>query len=184
MLKHVLYASVALALLVTPSLADSTTSIQVQGSVAKACVMGTPAASTLSLGSLIDPATGKLLASIPAASTTITGSWCNTASTISVSASPLVAQSFTGTLPSGFTKAVNYTAEAAGWTAASASFTTSGDTTGGGNSAVAGAANATDPEAATITVNVSNFTTPGTASRLVGDPNYSGAITVTLAPTA
>jgi hypothetical protein len=177
-LRLILLAGLALG--AVPAFGDNTATITVTGSVGNACHMGTPASSTISLGALAAQSDGTL-ASITAPTTTINGSWCNTGSVIGVIATPLVAQSATGTPPTGFTKAVNYTASASGWTATPASFTTTGDVSGSGNSTTPGTQTATAPDAQTITVNLSNFLTPAAGERLVADANYSGTITVTLA---
>jgi hypothetical protein len=184
MLKHVLYASAALALLAAPAFADATTSISVQGSVDSTCHIGTPVSATLDFGMLMDPATGKLRTPIFDQTTDIKGSWCNTASTISVIATPLVAQNYVGDPPAGFTKAVNYHVTISGWTNSMAIFSTTGDASGGNSSTVAGSQSTSDPKAESLFVDVMQLTTPGTDSRLVADTNYSGTITVTLVPTA
>ncbi len=134
---------------------------------------------TLDVGMLANLSDGTL-APISTQTTTIAGSWCNTGSTISVLAGPLVAQGYVGAPPAGFTKAVNYMATASGWTPVPASFTTTGDTSGGGSGTTPGSQSSADPAAQTITVQVSSFATPGTGNRLVADPNYSGTITITL----
>jgi hypothetical protein len=71
---------------------------------------------------------------------------------------------------------VNFTATASGWTAVPASFTTGAATNAAAtqqrNSAFTG----------DITVAVGDFTTAGgNALRMVADPAYEGAVTVTLA---
>jgi hypothetical protein len=95
-----------------------------------------------------------------------------------------VAQSFAGTPPSGFTKAVNYTASATGWGSATASDTTLGNSSGAESSSHSGSQTLNDPEANTITVNLSAFSTPSAGDRLVADGDYEGTITVTLATNA
>jgi hypothetical protein len=153
--------------------------VTLTGSVGIACHLGSPGESTLNVGTLANQADGTL-APISPQSTTIADSWCNAGSTISVLADPLVAQSYAGTPPAGFTKAVNYTATASGWAPTPASFTTTGDTSGGGNGTTPGSQSTDDPVAQTITVEVSSFATPSAGNRLVADPNYSGTITITL----
>lgn len=184
-LRLLLLAGLAFA--AAPAFADGTgppasATITLSGSVGVACHMGSPSDSTINVGTLANLADGTL-APISPQSTTITDSWCNTGSTIGIIAGPLLAQNYTGAPPAGFTKAVNYTAAASGWTSNPASFTTTADTSGGGNGTTPGSQSTSDPAAQTITVGVSNFATPGADSRLVADPNYSGTITVTLAVT-
>ena len=180
-LRLLLLAGMALAA-APPAFGDgtpATASITILGSAAQMCHLGSASTTTLDVGTLANLSDGTL-APVADKSTTINDSWCNTASTIGILATPLVAQGYSGSPPSGFTKAVNYTAAASGWTSPSASFTTTGDTSGGGSGSTPGTANATDPVAQQITVTVSAFATPGTGNRLVADANYTGTITVTL----
>jgi hypothetical protein len=165
--------------------ASATATITVSGTVAGTCHLGAPNDATLSLGSLVNTADGTLNPAIPTASTTIPGSWCNTGSKISISATPLVALGFSGAPPAGFTKAVNYTATASGWTGAGAAFTTNGDTSGVvTGSATPGSQTQNDPEANSIVVALSAYASPASGARLVADPHYQGIITVTLQTTA
>jgi hypothetical protein len=161
------------ALLPAAAMADSSATVTITGSVAVACHLGSPANSTIAVGTLSNLSDGTL-AAIGPQSTTIADSWCNTGSTISLSATPLVAQSFSGAPPSGFTKAVNYTATASGWTSTPPSFATPTPASQTSN----------NPVAQTITVGVSAFATPSAGNRLVADPVYSGLITITLQTTA
>jgi len=181
--------ALAMAGALAPALAHADTSssssvnvtYKLTGSVDKLCSLGTIGSKTLNVGTMINPSNGTL-GSVSSQNTSVTGSWCNTASTISVLATPMIAQSFTGTPPGGFTKAVNYTATVSGWTAPPASFTTNGDDSGNGSGATPDAQNQANPETTTITVGVGTFKSPNTADLLVADPNYSGNITLTLAP--
>lgn len=182
-LKILLLASLALVL-PAAAMADSSATITVTGSVTAACHLGSPTATTVEVGTLANSSDGTL-APISPQSTTITASWCNTGSIIGISATPLVAQGFAGAPPAGFTKAVNYTASASGWTATPASFITAGNSSGTvSGTPVPGTQTTTDPVGQTITVSVSGFATPASAGRLVADPNYSGTITITLQTTA
>lgn len=178
-LRLLLLAGVMLG--AVPAFADGgTVSITLTGSVEKACHIGAPASATINLGNLASTSDGTLLTTITAPSTTIPESWCNTGSVIGVIATPLVAQGLSGTPPSGFTQAVNYTAAASGWTATPASFTTTGDVSGGGNGTTPGTQTVSAPVAQTITVNLSNFASPSSGLRLVAAATYSGTITITL----
>ena len=180
-LRLLLLAGLALAA-APPAFGDgtATSTITITGSAAQACHLGAASNSTLNVGTLANLADGTL-APVADRSTTIDGSWCNTASTLSIIAQPLVAQHYSGSPPAGFTKAVNYTAAASGWTSPSASFTTTGDRSGGGNGTTPGTADSADPVAQQISVTVSTFATPSAGDRLVADAEYSGQITVTLA---
>jgi len=179
-LRLLLLAGLAAAMPAFGADGSASTSVTITGSAAKVCALGPASASTLNVGALVNLSDGTL-APISEQFTTINNSWCNTASTIGIIATPLVAQNYTATPPAGFTRAVNYKATASGWTSPAAAFTTTGNSSGGGNGTTPASVPATDPVAQQITVTVSNFATPGTGNRLVADTNYSGQITVTLA---
>lgn len=170
-----------------PALAATTTSpttavIMVTGDAPGACTLGTLGNSTLNVGEMVDPATGEL-AKIPSPSpTSITGSWCNTASTLTVLATPLVAQNFAGAPPSGFTKAVNYTATVSAWTTNPAIFSTSGNVSGVQSQTTPGSQVQPAPNSNTIVVSIGSFASPSVGDFLIADPNYSGLITITLTP--
>lgn len=181
MLRRSLFAG--LILLAAPAFADGdSATITLTGSVDKACHMGSPSSSTISLGALAAQSDGTL-ASITVSPVTISGSWCNAGSTIGIIGTPIIAQSYTGAPPSGFTKAVNYSLTASGWTTTAAVFVTTGDSSGGGSGTTPTTQPAISPVAQNITVGLSNFATPAAGLRLVADPNYSGTITVTLSVT-
>ena len=153
-------------------------SVPVTAHVVTFCTTGTLVNDTtvFDLGVLTDPTTGELKNNIAPVSKTLNGAVCNAASTINVAAQPMTAQSFTIAAPSGFSRSVDYTATASGWTTTPAVYET-------GLSANA-AATQTRPSAFSgqITVTLSDFnTTGGSTLRLVADPNYMGAIVVTLA---
>jgi hypothetical protein len=150
----------------------------VVGNVPSICAGGTLTSfnGTYDVGTMIDTSTGFLLTNLSAPSKILTGSYCSARSSISVAATPMTAQNATATPPAGFSRTVNYTATASGWTTAPASFTT--------GAATNAAALQTRDTAFTgdITVAVSNFTTSGgNTLRMVADPVYQGTVTVTLA---
>ena len=105
----------------------------------------------------------------------LSGAFCSTRSRIVLEATPLLSQNATGTPPAGFSRTVNYRAVASGWTEAPAVFAT---------------ADAGHPAAAQerstafqgdIAISIDSFATAGGAAlRLVADPLYQGAVTVTL----
>jgi hypothetical protein len=178
-------ATCALAgLHLSPSVAANSATVTVKGTVGSACHLGDLSNGQIDVGQLSNSSDGTLASIGGTPGTTITGSWCNTGSKISIVAAPLVAQSFAGTPPSGFTKAVNYTASATGWGSATASDTTLGNSSGAESSSHSGSQTLNDPEANTITVNLSAFSTPSAGDRLVADGDYEGTITVTLATNA
>lgn len=150
----------------------------VTGNVPILCTAGTLTDDNgvFAVGVLVDLSTGFLRNDLSAPPKVLHGTFCSSRSTITVSASPLVAQAFTTTPPAGFSKTVNFTATAAGWTPNPAAFTTGA---------------AANPNAVQtrntgftgdITVSIGNFTTGGGPTlRLVEDPLYQGAVVVTLA---
>lgn len=160
---------------------DTTTSstgpMAVTGNVPAICSSGTLAGGDVfAMGVLIDTSTGLLLQNLPATSKTISSSFCNARSTITVAATPLVAQNYTNAAPANFSKSVDFTATAAGWTDTAASTTTSAVEN------PAASQTRTSPFTGPITVTISNFTTTGGSSLLmVSDTNYVGSVTVTLA---
>jgi hypothetical protein len=158
--------------------ATDTKQFAVTGNVPALCVGGTVAAtaSSFDLGVLVDTSTGLLRAGLASPAKTMAGSFCSARSTITIAATPIVAQAFTGTPPTGFSRGVNYTATASGWTTTPASFTTGAATN------AAAVQSRTTAFTGDITVAVSGFTTDGgNALRLVADTSYLGSVTVTLA---
>jgi len=150
----------------------------VVGNVPAMCVGGTLAGTgaTFDMGVLIDLNTGLLRTDLAAPPKLLSGSFCSARSTITVAATPMAAQTFTTTPPAGFSRVVNYTATAAGWTTTPASFVT-----GAGSNPAAVQTRAT-AFSGDITVSVGSFSTDGGATqRLVADTNYQGNVTVTLA---
>ena len=174
-----LTASLAMAGAAAAAASSSTVGpLNVTGNVPALCSGGTVSNndSTFALGTLIDTSTGFMLNNLSAPNKTVTGSFCNSRSTISVTATPLTAQAFTGTPPTGFTNALDYTATASGWTTTAASYTT--------NAASNPNATQTRSTAFTgdITIGVSGFAPVGGAAlRPVSDPSYLGVVTITLA---
>lgn len=172
---------IAAALLAVPGVAaaQSTTdtkSVAIVGTVPILCAGGTlTGGNTFDVGVLIDTTTGFLRSDLAAPSQTLAGSYCSTRTTINVVATPMTAQNFTVTPPSGFSRQVEYTATASGWTTTPASYRT--------DSATNPAATQSRTTAFTgpITVGIGGFaTTGGDALRLVADTTYRGTVTVTL----
>lgn len=181
MTKPLLLITSALAL-ATPgvALAQSNTdskTVAIVGTAPPMCFGGTLNGSgSFDLGVLIDTTTGQLRNDLSAPPKILVGSLCTSRSTITVTATPLTAQNFTVAPPIGFSKEVDYTATASGWTTTPASF----------NTAAAANAAATQSRATAftgdITVAISGFaTTGGNSLRLVADNDYRGLVTVTIA---
>jgi hypothetical protein len=150
----------------------------VTGFVTRLCAIGGVAGGngTYALGSLIDPTTGLLSATLSAPSKVVTGSWCNAPSTINVSAIQLTAAGFTGPAPSGFTSTVDFTANASGWSSTPASFAT------GAASNSAATQSASSATSGNITVDIGPFAARGGANlRPVAAAAYSGQVVLTLA---
>lgn len=176
----ILAATVAAALpaAATAQSSSDTKSFAVTGNVPALCVGGTIAGGngSFDLGVLVDTSTGLLRQGLAAPARVLSGSFCSSRSTITVTATPLAAQTFTNTPPAGFSRIVNYTATASGWTTTPASFTT-GATTNPASIQQRASAFTGD-----VTVAIGGFSTDGgNALRLVSDTNYLGSVTVTLA---
>ena len=149
----------------------------VTGNVPILCTAGTLSNpdGVFAVGVLVDLTTGLLRTDLSAPPKVLQGTFCSSRSTITISATPMVAQNFAAVAPAGFSKTVNFTASAAGWTPNPAVFTTGA---------------AANPNAVQtrntgftgdITVSIGSFTTGGGPTlRLVEDPLYQGAVTVTL----
>jgi hypothetical protein len=182
MRSPLLFAS-ALILLALPgqALAQSATDTKtftVIGNVPAMCAGGTLVGgnSTFDLGVLIDTTTGFLRTDLASPSKVLTGAYCSGRSNITVNATTMAAQNFTATPPAGFSRTVDYTATASGWTTTPASFNTAAATNAGATQARATAFTGD------ITVGIGGFATGGgSALRLVADTNYRGIVTVTLA---
>ncbi|MDE1918927.1 MAG: hypothetical protein KGJ57_22730 [Sphingomonadales bacterium] len=151
--------------------------VDVNGSVATACYGGTLTGgdTTFALGLLTDTSTGLLRKDLSAPDKVLTGAYCNLRSTLAIAATPMTAQNATATPPSGFTRSVDYTATASGWTVTPASV----------NTALAVNTGATQTRdsafAGTITVSIGQFAaTGGNTQVLVSDTAYRGTVTLTL----
>ena len=181
MRKLLLLAPLLIAALPGAALAQtsntSTKNVGVIGTAPAMCFAGTVTGNgSYDLGVLIDTATGQLRTDLAAPDKVLVGSFCTGRSTITVAATPLAAQNSTVAPPSGFSRQVNYTATATGWTTTPASYTT--------GTAANSASTQTRASAYTgdITVAISGFSTSGGQSlRLVADDNYLGLVTVTIA---
>jgi hypothetical protein len=174
-------AALLMAGAAAPALAQSETDsagpIPVRGNVPALCSGGSLAGGegAFELGVLIDTSTGFLLPALSAPPKTLTGAFCSSRSSIRVEATPLTAQNAL-VAPAGFSRTVNYTATASGWTVAPAVFTI------GAPSNPAAVQQRSTAFTGDITVAVGGFLTAGGDSlRMVADPAYQGQVTVTLA---
>ncbi len=182
-MRHLTFATILGSLaLASPAMAEegSSTSVSkdfaVIGHVPALCAGGTLSGDgTFDLGLLIDTTTGLLRTDLSAPDKLLVGSFCTAASTINVVASPMTAQNFSSTPPAGFSRTVNYTATATGWSATAASYSTAA------SSNPAATQNRGTPFTGDIVVGISNFATGGGSTlRLVSDSDYQGLVTVTL----
>lgn len=182
MRNYLMIASAALAMALPGAAmaqsASDTRQFPVIGTVPAICSAGTLVGgnSTFDLGVLINTTTGFLRNDLSAPNKVLSGAFCNASSTIGITATPLAATNFTATPPAGFSRAVNYTATASGWTTTPASFVT------GAGSNTAATQSRPTPFTGDITVGISAFATVGgNTLRPVADTSYTGLVTVTLA---
>jgi hypothetical protein len=159
-----------------PGLTSTSPNMPVTGNVPTLCAVGAVGGQgSFPLGILIDTATGKMRVGLSAPDQTITGSWCNAPSSVSISATQLSAVNFTATPPTGFSRSLNYTATASGFSALPASFTTGAATNASATRVTGG------PITGPITIAVSAVTPVGANPFLVADTSYQGIVTITLA---
>lgn len=155
----------------------STKTVNIIGTAPAMCFAGTLSGTgSYDLGVLIDTTTGRLRSDLSAPAQVLVGSFCTGRSTITIAATPLEAQGFTAAAPSGFSRRVDYTATASGWTVTPATY----DTALASNTA----ATQTRPTSFSgdVTVAISGFaTTGGQNLRLIADNSYRGVVTVTIA---
>jgi hypothetical protein len=152
--------------------------IPITGNVPPLCTAGTNTSGSgnFDLGVLTNVGTGLLRPDLAAPPKVLTGAFCSARSNITVSATPLLSVNNVATPSGGFSRTVNFTATAAGWTTAPATFTT-----GAASNPAATQLRAT-PFSGDITVSINGFSTGGgNGLRLVADPAYLGSVTVTLA---
>lgn len=171
------------ALAQTASDTDSA-DVAINGYVSPLCILGEPTPATVDLGQLIETSGARVgrIRTIPAQDVNLPDSFCNFAgSTVSISASALLSAGTT-TPPSGFARAVNFTATASGWASGDSSATTAASADGSTPTASGSGGTQPLPNLADIGVQLAGFTVPGDAL-LVAD-TYSGLVTVTLGPAA
>ena len=158
--------------------------VGVSGTVAPICILGAPSRATVDLGQMATLSGARVgrIAVLPAQVVTLPNSFCNFAgSTVTVSATALLSNN-SGSVPAGFSRAVNYTAAASNWAASATSATTAATASGAGATATGAGAVQPDPRLADISVALSGFTAPSDALLVSG--SYSGLIVITLGPAA
>lgn len=174
-MRSSLILAVALAASAAPVLAQSTGTVDIDGTVADRCLFTTPS-ETISVGELSLGGTGATAGKLDAdkldgESRTLVG-WCNgTAATMSVEAQPLLNSDFAGAAPTGFDTRINYTAEA-----------TANSVQASDDSIVAGAGSPANVGLFTgnVVVALSGSATPRGGLLVAGD--YNGQVLVTLTP--
>ncbi len=131
--------------------------------------------SVFDMGVLIDTSTGLLRNDLSAPDKVLSGSFCSTRSTIEIAAAPMEAQNYTATAPSGFSREVDFTATASGWTTNPAVYDT------GAQANAQAVQTRSTAFTGAITVGLSDFSTSGgNELLLVADSDYLGTVTVTL----
>lgn len=177
-------ALIAMVALPATASAQSTDSgeVAVEGSVRPICILGEPTPALVNLGQLSASSgarTGRI-AVIPSQTVILPASYCNFAgSVVTVSATALTSDDATSP-PSGFARAVNYTAAASGWATGASSATTAALASGATPTANGTGATQPLPKVADISLTLSSFTAPGDQILVAG--NYSGNVIVTLGP--
>src|SRR5690349_13786994 len=118
-------AAAAQAQTVGPS--DSAGPIQITGNVPNnVCTLGalSDGDNLFDVGVLIDTGTGLLRPDLTAPPKVLTGTQCSSRSQLTIAATAMTAQAFVTTPPTGFSRGVDYTATASGWTPIEASYST------------------------------------------------------------
>lgn len=161
-----------------------TADVAVSGRVAPICILGEPSQASIDLGQMAATSgtrTGRI-AALPSQSVTLPGSFCNFAgSMLSVETTALVS-SAASVPPSGFARAVNFTATGSGWAGSATTATSNAAGDGASPTSTSSGATQPSPKLADIEVALTNFTVPGDALLLAD--TYNGLVTVTLGPAA
>lgn len=158
--------------------------VAVDGRVAPVCVLGAPSRPTVDLGLLAATSGSRAgrIAVLPDQPVTFPGSFCNFAGTaIRIDATALTAVDSSTPQP-GYSRAINYTATANGWTSDTSGATTAALSDGTSPSTIGTGTTQPLPNIANIGVTLSGFTVPGDLLLVAG--TYNGIVTVTLGPAA
>lgn len=160
--------------------------VAVQGNVSPLCLLGAPSQAVVDLGNLINTSGTRVgkTRTIGTQTVTLPASFCNFAGSVAtVEATALVEESGGVTAPpSGFSRAVNYTAVAGQWGGGSATATTAALASGASATASGASAVQPTPRQVDLTVALSGFSAPGDGLLVSGD--YSGLVRITLGPSA
>jgi hypothetical protein len=156
--------------------------VAISGRVASICLLGTPTASLIDLGQLINTSGTRVgkLTTISNRTVTMPGSFCNYAnSKITVDASALLAAD-TSAPQAGFARALNYNATVSGWAVTNASATTAASAAGGTPNASGAGGTQPTPKLADVTLTLSAYAVPSDLLLVAG--GYTGNVTITLGP--
>lgn len=152
-------------------------SFAVVGTVPALCSGGTiEGGGTFDFGVLVDTTTGRLRDDLTAPAQTMGGAFCSARSTITVEATAMTAQNYLATPPAGFSRTIDFTATASGWTPSAAVFVT------GAASNDDAVQQRDDAFTGDVEVSVTDLATRGGDTlRPVADSEYRGVVVVTLA---
>lgn len=162
----------------------ATGNVAVGGKVALICILGDPSSALIDLGQMATTSGTRVgrITTIAARSVSLPASFCNFAgSAVRVDATALRSVD-PAAPPTGFARAVNFTATATNWAATPAAATTAA--VANGSTAAASGTGSTQPlpKISDIGLTLSSFTVPGDAILVAG--TYNGTIVVTLGPAA
>jgi hypothetical protein len=168
----------------TPAIAQDSDNetVQIGGTVAPLCILGTPSATLINLGQLVNTSGTRVgrLAVLGDRSVTMPGSFCNYAnSKITVDASALLAAD-TSAPQAGFARALNYNAAVSGWAVTNASATTAASAAGGTPNVSGSGGTQPTPKIADVTLTLSAYAVPSDLLLVAG--GYAGSVTITLGP--
>ncbi len=174
-MRKLMMIAAPLVLFSVPAAAQSTGTVNVDGTVAGRCLFTTPSA-TISVGEMAVQGTGstagKLNAAVIEGQTRTLVGWCNgSASTMSVETLPLMNTGFAPAAPTGFDKRVDYTATAV----ANAASANDSSITGG-----SGAGSTVGLFTGDVVVTLSSASSPTSGLLIAGA--YQGQVIVTLSP--
>jgi hypothetical protein len=188
-------ASPSFAQTSVPTLSEQPAGAQISYNISadRGCLLGTPSATSVPLGVLIDVSgvnAGRLRSGIAPTPITLPNSWCNfNDNAITVTAEPIVA---TGVAipPDGFSRLVNYRVSATGWRRSGAPVSVSTaslatDAPGSGRVSASGAEpvyRVTDIGLAIDQLVTAGPVVSGAGPLLVAAPSYQGLIIVSIGP--
>jgi len=188
-MKHFALLALPLAMIAVPAMAQEggstsdTAQVNVTGNVASLCILGDPTNPNVDLGQMVNTSGARVgkIATIGQQTSNLPNSFCNFAGTqLTVTTAALLGPA--GTPPTGFARAVNYTATATGWAAPDAAATSAAAFDGATPSASNSGGTQNGPRVNDILVTLTNFTVP--LDRLLVAGAYSGTVTITLGPVA